>query len=69
MNVKPVAWLLVLVLAAVMGAALLAQGHTTGNAVGAVNFQSGGAVLSAFAAVVAIGVLIVAGLQRTEEKE
>lgn len=67
MNAKPLLTIFILVGAALIGVALLAQGQTTGQAINSFKIPTtNGAVLSAFAAVVAIAVLIVAGLQKSE---
>ena len=57
----PVAWIVVMVFAAVLGIGLLGGG-LTGHASGGIP-SSNGTVLSVLAAILAIGVLIVAGLQ------
>ncbi|PIN76167.1 hypothetical protein COV18_00535 [Candidatus Woesearchaeota archaeon CG10_big_fil_rev_8_21_14_0_10_37_12] len=55
-------WLVVLVFAAVLGVGLLGGG-ITGQATGGLKVTSG-TILSVIAALLAIGVLIVAGLQQ-----
>lgn len=68
MKMNPIAWLVLLVFAAVLGVALIGQGNLTGQATGSVIPVTNGTILSVIAAVLAIGVLIVAGLQQTTQK-
>ena len=63
MEFSPAAWVVVLVFAAVLGIGLLG-GSLTGQATGASLPVTSGTVLSVLAAILAIGVLIVAGLQQ-----
>ncbi len=65
MKVSPAAWIVILAFAAVLGVALLGQGSLTGQAIGSQVVVTNGTILSVIAAVLAIGVLIVAGLQQT----
>ncbi|MBI4146341.1 hypothetical protein HY489_03310 [Candidatus Woesearchaeota archaeon] len=58
-------WIVVMVFAAVLGIGLLGGG-LTGQASGANLPVTNGTVLSVLAALLAIGVLIVAGLQQTK---
>jgi len=67
MKISPVGWIVVLVFAAVLGIGLLG-GSLTGQATGAQIVVTNGTILSVIAAILAIGVLIVAGLQQSKEK-
>lgn len=63
MEMNPMAWGIVLIFGAVLGIGLLGGGITGKATAGAIPVTSG-TVLSVIAAVVAIGVLIVAGLKQ-----
>jgi len=66
---NPTILVVTLVFAAIIGIALLAQPNAlTGGASGSVSTTSG-TVLSVVAAVIAIGVLIVAGLQQQKKEK
>lgn len=65
MKVSPTALVVVLVFAAVLGVGLLG-GSMTGQAFTAIPVTNG-AVLSVIAAVLAIGVLIIAGIKQSKE--
>ena len=67
MKISPVGWVVVLVFAAVLGVGLLGGG-LTGEASGSGFPVTNSTVLSVVAAVLAIGVLIVAGLQQQSNK-
>lgn len=60
------AWVITLVFVAVLGIGLLGPG-LTGQAAGASFTVTSGTVLSVIAALLAIGVLIVAGLQQAKK--
>lgn len=66
MKVNATALLVTLVFVAILGVALLGGG-ATGQATGASFPITNGTILSVLAALLAIGVLIVAGLQQTKE--
>ena len=66
---NPIMMIVVLVFSAIMGVALLARPNAvTGGTFGAVTANSG-TVLSVVAALLAIGVLIVAGVQQEKRKK
>ena len=65
MELSPSAWVVILVFASVLGIGLLGSG-LTGQASGASLVVTNGTVLSVIAALLAVGVLIVAGLQQTK---
>ena len=67
MKLSPVGWVIGLVFAAVFGVALLGGG-LTGQATGSAVPITNGTILSILAALLAIGVLIVAGLQQNIKK-
>jgi len=67
MKISPTALIVVLVFAAVLGVGLLGGG-LTGQASGYAIPITNGTVLSVIAAVLAIGVLIVAGLQQGKKE-
>jgi len=62
---KVTAWVVVVMLAAVAGVFLLGRGGLTGQATGSVVSFTNGTILSIIAGIIAIGVLIVAGLQQS----
>jgi len=66
MKLSPAGWVVVLVFAAVLGIGLLGGG-LTGRVSGSLLAVNNGTVLSVLAAVLAIGVLIVAGLQQSKK--
>lgn len=66
MKLSPATLIVVLVFAAVLGVGLLGGG-LTGQASGSAIPITNGTVLSVIAAVLAIGVLIVAGLQQAKK--
>lgn len=66
MKFSPTAWVVILVFAAILGVGLLGGG-LTGQASGSVIPVTNGTILSVLAAVLAIGVLIVAGLQQNKK--
>ena len=66
MKLTPAGWVVVLVFAAVLGIGLLG-GSLTGRASSSLFAVNSGTVLSVLAAVLAIGVLIVAGLQQSKK--
>jgi len=65
MKINPFAWVVILVFAAVIGVGLLG-GNLTGQATGSAIPFTSGTVLSVIAAILAIGVLIVAGLKQNK---
>ena len=68
MKVTGAAWIIVLVFAAILSVGLLGQrGALTGQAIGSSITVTSGTILSVIAAIVAIGVLIVAGLSSTKK--
>jgi len=69
MKISSTAWIVALVFAAILGVGLLGQrGGLTGQASGAALPVTSGTILSVIAAVLAIGVLIVAGLQQNRKE-
>jgi len=64
---SPVGWIVVLIFVVILGVGLLGQGNVTGQATGSPIPITNGTVLSVIAAVLAIGVLIVAGLQQSKK--
>lgn len=62
---KVTGWVVVVMLAAIAGVFLLGRGGLTGQATGSVVSFTSGTVLSVIAGIIAIGVLIVAGLQQS----
>jgi hypothetical protein len=58
------AWVIILMFAAILSVGLLGQGNLTGQATGSSLVVTNGTILSVIAAILAIGVLIVAGLQQ-----
>jgi len=68
MKLNSLAWIIVLVFTAVLSVGLLGQrGGLTGQAAGAGIPITSGTILSVIAALLAIGVLIVAGLQQSKK--
>ena len=66
--VIPAVWVVLLAFGAVLGVGLLSQsGGLTGQATGSGIPVTSGTILSVIAAVLAIGVLIVAGLQQNKK--
>lgn len=63
-KISPALWLIGLAFAFVFGLALLAQGSMTGQFILPSVEVNNGTVLSSIAAVLSIGVLLVAGLQK-----
>ena len=63
MELAPTAWMVILVFAAVLGIGLLGPG-LTGNISGSMLPLVNGTSLSVLAATVAVGVLVIAGLQQ-----
>lgn len=61
---SPAVWLLILAFSFVFGLALLSRGTLTGQITAQALPMTNGTVLSAIAAVLSIGVLLVAGLQK-----
>jgi len=62
---KSAVWVVVVMFAAVFGVFVLGRGGLTGEATGTVFSVANSTVLSVIAGVIAIGVLIVAGLQQS----
>ena len=67
MKLQPMAWMVLFVFAVILGVGLLGKGSLTGNATGSLIPISSGMLLSIVAAVLAIGVLIVAGFQEVKK--
>jgi len=70
MKISAAAWIVILAFAAVLGIGLLGNsGGLTGQATGSAIPVTNGTILSVIAAVLAIGVLVVAGLQQSKNVE
>ena len=66
MKLHPMSWLVVFVFAAILAVGLLGKGNLTGGATGSLIQVNSGTILSVVAAVLGIGVLIVAGFKQTK---
>ena len=67
MKISPTAWVVVAVFVAILGVGLLStQGGLTGGAIGSAFPITNGTILSVVAAMLAIGVLIIAGFQQAK---
>jgi hypothetical protein len=67
MKIHPVSWMVVFVFAVILGIGLLGKGNLTGGATGSLIQVNSGTILSIVAAVLGIGVLIVAGFQQAKK--
>ncbi len=67
MKFHPMAWIVTVVFAVILAVGLLGKGNLTGGAIGSIVPINSGTVLSVVAAILAIGVLIVAGFQEVKK--
>lgn len=67
MKFHPMAWIVTVVFAIILAVGLLGRGSLTGEATGSIIPISSGTILSVVAAILAIGVLIVAGFQEVKK--
>jgi len=66
MKMHKMGWIVLFVFAIILAVSLLGKGNVTGEATGGIIPVSSGMLLSIVAAVLAIGVLIVAGFQEVK---
>lgn len=67
MKLHPLSWLVVFVFVAILAVGLLGKGNLTGGATGSLIQVHSGTILSVVAALLGIGVLIVAGFQQVKK--